>query len=165
MFVSHLCKRSLSHHHRVYYRFGEWFIQNFSVLYIQYVVNGVVACLVVSVIILFSTYQASIDSCDSSILFLCLSYSTTTTKPNGYTRELYYFPSLYRHSDSENVCMFEIRLDIGALISSMNAFSTTFLRNLFVIVHMDISLSFKATIKHLCNIAHFHFELRYSRAL
>ena len=164
MFVSHLCKRSLSHHHRVYYRFGEWFIQNFSVLYIQYVVNGVVACLVVSVIILFSTYQASIGSCDSSILFLCLSYSTTT-KPNGYTRELYYFPSLYRHSDSENVCMFEIRLDIGALISSMNAFSTTFLRNLFVIVHMDISLSFKATIKHLQINVHFHFELRYSRAL
>ena len=47
----------------------------------------------------------------------------------------------------------------------MNVFSTTLLQNLYVIVHMDISLSFKVTIKHLCNIAHFNFELRYSQAL
>ena len=127
-------------------------------LYIQCVANGVVACLVASVIILFSTYQVSIRSCDSSILYVCLSYPTTT-KPNGYTLESYYFPPLFRHSDSVNVCMLEIRLDIRALISCINALSTTRLQNLFVIVHMEISLSFKATINNLCIIAHFNFEL------
>ena len=126
--------------------------------YIQYVVNGVVACLVASVIILFSTYQASIRSCVSSILFICLSYPTST-KPNRYTLELYYFSPLYRHSDSENVCMFEIMFDIRALISCINVIHTTFLRNLFVIVHMEISFRFKATLTNSCNIAHFNFEL------
>ena len=38
--------------------------------YIQYVVNGVVACPVASVIILFSTYQVLRRSCESLILFL-----------------------------------------------------------------------------------------------
>ena len=121
-------------------------IKKFSVFYVQYVVNGVVACLVASVIILFSTYQASIRSCVSSILFICLSYPTST-KANGYHRELYYFSLLYCHSDSENVCMFEIRFDIRALISCINVIYTTFLQNLFVIVHMEISFRFKATIK------------------
>ena len=42
MFVSHLCKRSVSHDHRVYYtyRFGECFILNLNLLYIEYVVKS-----------------------------------------------------------------------------------------------------------------------------
>ena len=39
MFVSHLDKQSLLHEHGVYYKFGECFIQNYSLLYIEYVVK------------------------------------------------------------------------------------------------------------------------------
>ena len=81
MFVSHLVQnRIVASPSSIIQVWGMFYI-NFSVLYVQYVVNGVIACLVATVIIPFSTYQASIRSCDSSILFFCLFYPTTT-KPN-----------------------------------------------------------------------------------
>ena len=89
----------------------------------------------------------------------------------GYTRVLYYFHSLSRRSDSENVCKFDIWLDIRTWISCINAFFTTFLRNLFVTVHIEIPFSFKATIKNICIDAitilnfDFHGPSRLLRAL
>ena len=109
--------------------------------------------------------------CDSLILFLRLSYPTTTAKATlGYCTTLY-FHSLFSHSDFKYVCKFDIWLDIRARIFCINAFSTTFLQNLFVTVHIEIPFSFKATIKNICIVAitilnfDFHGPLRLLRAL
>ena len=97
-----------------------------------------------------------IPSFDALLWFLdlifCLSYFTST-KSNGYTGVLYYFHSLFCHSDSENVCKFDIWLDIRAWISYINAFSTTFLRNLFMTMHMEIPFQLQSNNKkyvHCC---------------
>ena len=95
--------------------------------------------------------------CDSLILFLRLSYPIAT-KSNGYTRVLYYFHSLFRHSDSENVYKFDIWLDIRTWISCTNAFSTTLLRNLFMTVHMEIPFQLQSNNKNTCIVADYNFS-------